>query len=102
MPRYRVTAPQHAITAIRDELAGGETEGVTDVSVPRPAPAGLVERRPHGQMEVWELIISLASGVASNAAYDALKAVLAKHPDVRRVDEIDGQDPEGSGGDEGS
>jgi hypothetical protein len=102
MPRYRVSAPQHAITAIRDELASGAVEGVADVSTPRPAPASLIDRRPHGQMEVWELIISLASGVASNAAYDALKAMLAKHPDVRRVDEIDAEGSEASDGDEGS
>lgn len=101
MPRYRVTAPQHAITAIRNELASGAIEGVAEVSPPRPAPGSIVERRPHGQMEVWELIIGLASGVASNAAYDALKAMLAKHPDVRQIDEIDGQDPEASDGDEG-
>lgn len=62
----------------------------------------LINRRPHGQLEVWELIIGLASGMASNAAYDALKAMLAKHPDVRQVDEIDGDGPESSDGDEGS
>jgi len=102
MPRYRVSAPQHAITAIRDELASGVVEGVADVSMPRPAPVSLIDRRAHGQMEVWELIVSLASGVASNAAYDALKAMLAKHPDVRQVDKIDGEGPEASVGDEGS
>lgn len=101
MLRYRVTAPERAITAIRDELATGAIEGVTDVSVPRPAPVGFVERRPHGQMEVWELIIGFASGVASNAVYDGLKALLAKHPDVRQVDEVDAQDAEADS-DEGS
>jgi hypothetical protein len=102
MPRYRITASQQALTEIRDELSSAEIEGVTDLTAPQPAPSGLLDRRPHGQMEVWELIISLATGVGSNAAYDALKALLAKHPDVTLVEELDTPDPEASGSDAGS
>lgn len=102
MSRYRVTAPHHAITAFRNDLVSGDIDGVAAISAPRPAEARLAERRSHGQMEVWELIISFASGVASNAAYDALRALLAKHPDVRRVDEVDADAADTPDGDEGS
>ena len=102
MPRYRVTAPHHAITEIRDDLASGAIDGVTAISEPRPAQAGLAERRSHGQMEVWELIVLFAGGVASNAAYDALRAVFAKHPDVRQVDEVDAGSADTADADEGS
>ena len=102
MPRYRVAAPHHAITEIRDDLASRAVNGMTAISAPRPAQAGLAERRSHGQMEVWELIVSFASGVASNAAYDALRAALAKHPDVRQVDEVDAGSADTADVDEGS
>jgi hypothetical protein len=102
MPRYCVTAPHKAIIAIRNDLAGGDIDGVTGISAPRPVQGEFAERPSHRQLELWELLVSFASGVASDAAYDALRVLLAKHPDVRHVHEADADAADSSDGDEGS
>jgi hypothetical protein len=70
------------------ELADGALPGA-QVEGPRPAAAPkLVERQSLGQLELWEVIVSFATGVASSAAYDAIEALLAGHRDVARVEQL--------------
>jgi hypothetical protein len=77
---FRVVAPRAALVDIRQEFDDGLL-GVGEIDL-RPLPTQLADRRPLAQMELWELVVSFALGIGSNAAYDGVRAIVERRGDV--------------------
>ena len=68
----RVRGPRPVIDRVQTELALRQSDGLT-AKLENPGP---LFRRPQGQIEFVDLIVSFTTGVASNATYAWLRATV--------------------------
>lgn len=71
----RVTGTKLDLEFLLSELQH-ETGLDLDIAGPHPAGVRLLDRRRQHYSEVWEIVLSVGLGVAGNAAYDAIRAVI--------------------------
>jgi hypothetical protein len=65
------------IEALRAVIRDSEFDGI-EVSGPLPSKGNLLSRTPLGQSGIFELLISVAASMASSAAYDGVKLLIAQ------------------------
>ena len=88
--QIRIRATNEEIHRLRQQV---EEEGIPADQVTwserQPARRGLVDRQPLGQMEFFDIIITIGAGVASNAIYYQLNNVLKRFEGEGKVQVLD-------------
>ena len=93
--QIRIRATSEEIQRLRQQVheAGITTEQLV-WSDRLPARRGLIDRQPLGQMELFDIVISVATGIASNAIYTQLRDLLKKAEDKGKVQVVEEKKPE--------
>lgn len=96
--RIRLVGGREALEAVTAELEKQIAEEHGDISLdePRPVHASLGARAPYGQVELFDVMVTIAINLASSALYDLVKTAIVRaqpkgsaeiHVDIHFVDD---------------
>lgn len=87
MTTFHIRGSQATLVEVAELLEGSAFGTAYGVGVPYPAPRRIADRTGLGQLDVYEIVVSIAINLGTAAAYDYVKHILAERADRTTVNE---------------